>query len=367
MKFKELFNDEWLPDWDAILRITEFAAMGHCEQSSVWHKEGNALVHTKQVTEHLINELAKIGVYPSDDPYYVRMVSAAICHDIGKPSTTVFSEEKGDYTTRCHGNEGARITRRLFFDDDFVMREDVCYMVRHHMDLHHVFDKPELVEKKLIGMSIGRVSIKDMLLLNICDSLGSLNDFETPDTVERHFLMVKNASEALGCYDSKFKFVRPEARHSFFHDRDCHDVKDAKSIKYRFYMYVMIGTPGSGKDTWIKKNLSNYKTLCRDDIRKEIGLQGEKPQGTKEQEERVTQIFNDRLKEYCKDGIDFVVNNTNVRKCYRDVYNDVAMEYGACVVYVYVEAPSLHENKKRREGMMPLSVIDRMWGQLDFP
>ena len=54
MKFRDLFNhDTWLPNWDKIFSIKEFKDMETCEQSKVWHNEGNVHIHTRLVTDTL--------------------------------------------------------------------------------------------------------------------------------------------------------------------------------------------------------------------------------------------------------------------------------------------------------------------------
>jgi len=371
MKFKELFNQEtWLPDWDKIFSIKEFKDMETCEQSKTWHKEGNVRNHEIAVTDTMRSYLLnRENVEPSDNEYYIMMMSAAICHDLGKPSTTKFDEEKGDYTTKCHGLVGAKITRRLFFDEEFTLREKVCYMVRHHMDLHHIFDKEEMSTRKMIQLSHGRVRVKDMLILNICDSLGSKNDEEDEEFIAEKEERIKSLAEGLNCYETPYEFNNEYEKIRFFHFKDrpfpegCALPKDYG----QFTMYVMIGVPGSGKSYYIEKCLKDAVQISRDLIRTEIGIKGEKPQGNKEQESHVTEIFNERMLECCKNKQDFVIDNTNVRKMYRDAYTDMTLRFMPRIVYVYIEAPDLQTYKDRRKGMMPLEVIDRMWSQFDFP
>ena len=96
-------------------------------------------------------------------------------------------------------------------------------------------------------------------------------------------------------------------------------------------------------------------------------MKGEKPTGTKEEENEVTLRFNKRMIELCEDKQSFVINNTNVRKKYRDDYKKMIMKYNPYIIYVYVETPSISINKSRREGQMPLSVIDRMIDNFDYP
>jgi predicted kinase len=297
------------------------------------------------------------------------MMSAAICHDLGKPSTTKFDEERGDYTTKCHGHVGANITRRLFFDEYYMLREKVCYMVRHHMDLHHIFDKEATSSDKVIQLSHGRVTVKDMLILNICDSIGSKNEIEGKEVIAEKEERIKSLANELNCYEKPFEFNNEFEKITFFRSKSRAYTGGSEAPKGygQFTMYVMIGVPGSGKSYYIKNNLKDTVQISRDLIRTEIGLTGEKPQGNKEQEDTVTKIFNKRMLECCKNKQDFVIDNTNVRKMYRDAYTDMAMRFMPKIVYIYVEAPSIDENKKRRKGMMPLEVIDRMWNQFDFP
>ena len=371
MKFRELFNhDTWLPDWDKIFSIKEFKDMAKCEQSKIWHTEGKVDVHTKLVCQAMRSFLLnRENIEPSDNDYYIMMMSAAICHDLGKPSTTKFDEEKGDFTTKCHGQVGAKITRKLFYDEDFELREKVCYMVRWHMALHHIFDKEEMSTRKMIQLSHGRVPVKDMLILNVCDSLGSKNEFEDEVFLADKEERIKSVAIGLNCYETPYEFNNEYDKIRFFHFKDrlfpegCSLPKDYG----QFTMYVMVGVPGSGKSYYIENNLKGVVQISRDLIRSEIGIKGEKPQGTKEQESHVTEIFNERMLECCKNKQDFVIDNTNVRKMYRDAYTDMTMRYMPKIVYVYVEAPSLDVNKSRRKGMMPLEVIDRMWNQFDFP
>lgn len=130
---------------------------------------------------------------------------------------------------------------------------------------------------------------------------------------------------------------------------------------------MMVGIPGSGKDTIIQKYLEGIPTVCRDDIRTEIGIQGEKPMGNKEQEKKVTQIFEERMLEYCKQGKSFVINNTNLKKQYRNRFLDIIKPYKPVVIYIYVEAPSIVDNFARRAGQIDKDIIRRMASNFDFP
>ena len=175
MKFKDLFNEDWSVNWEKILTISHFGKLQETPQSSTWHKEGNVFTHLQSVTQAM-ERLLKRNLIEKGSENWVMCMAAAICHDLGKGETTKWSEEKNDWTTKNHGAVGERITRRLFSDEDIVLREKVCYMVRHHMTLHHVYDKPDEANKRLIKLSHGLVSMNYMILLNIADSIDSIND-----------------------------------------------------------------------------------------------------------------------------------------------------------------------------------------------
>ena len=140
--------------------------------------------------------------------------------------------------------------------------------------------------------------------------------------------------------------------------------------KNKINVYVMIGLPGAGKDTWIANNLpETQKVACRDDIRAELGLcnAGEKIVASRQQENLVTNIFNQKLKEYARAGEDIVINNINIKRKYRMDYKRVLSDFDVNWIYVVVEAPDLDTNKERRKGQIPPEVFDRMVASYEPP
>lgn len=124
MKFIDIIkNDE--VDWDKVNTIPEFSILNETMQSQKWHKEGDVMKHTRNVVDIIKREISK-------ENYLKRLlfISAALCHDIGKGTTTKWDKEKNDYTSLNHGLAGEKIVRKLFFDEDTFVREEVCYMVR---------------------------------------------------------------------------------------------------------------------------------------------------------------------------------------------------------------------------------------------
>jgi predicted kinase len=109
--------------------------------------------------------------------------------------------------------------------------------------------------------------------------------------------------------------------------------------------------------------------LSRDDIRIELGYcgDGEKYLGNKEEEQKVSELFNKRFEEGIKNGRIIVLNNLNLKKKYREESVRLLRKNGYVVKFVYVEAPTLEHNYERRKNDMNKEVIDNMILSFDFP
>lgn len=187
MKIKDLFiyeNGEDKLNWELIDTIEEFKRLKEVPQSNKWHQEGNVYNHTKLVVEEMIGQLDIFGVETTSEHYHM-MIAAALCHDLGKYGTTYFDETKNDYGCRNHGLASAQIVKVLFADEEQETLDKLCSMVRWHMDLHHILECGNPLEKmqKLINKCI--VDIDDMVVLNYCDSKGSINEQTELDIVAK--------------------------------------------------------------------------------------------------------------------------------------------------------------------------------------
>ena len=368
MKFKDLFNEDWSVNWEKIAEISHFSKLQETSQSSTWHKE-DCWTHLQLVTQAM-ERLLKRNLIERGSENWVMCMSAAICHDLGKGETTKWSEEKNDWTTKNHGVVGERITRHLFYDEDIVLREKVCYMVRHHMTLHHVYDKPEETNKRLIKLSHGIVEMRFMILLNIADSLSSINDIETEDDIFDKEMKLTNDVSTLRCYQKPYSFIDKSQLIRDFIDYNGEVINDTND----FCVYILCGFPGCGKSTYYKKFLADKPIISRDIIRGELGINGatttndKKVVGTREEEDKVSEIFNKKMIEYCENKESFVLDNTNLKYQYRKDYLLKIMKYNPKVKIIYVESPNyIKDCIERRKDEIPKKVYDRMENNFDFP
>lgn len=102
-------------------------------------------------------------------------------------------------------------------------------------------------------------------------------------------------------------------------------------------------------------------------VRWQIGIKGEKPKGTKKQEDEVTEIQNERIFKYARQKQSFIIDATNLKLMYRDKFRQMLYPYKPKIVYVYIEAPTYNETLTRRKGQIPKDVINKMRESFEFP
>jgi len=373
-------NDKLFYDWKKIEKIPEFAVLKKCEQNPRWHSEGDAWKHTQLVCEAMENHLKSERITYKKHPYDVKLLmTAALFHDIGKGVTTQF--KKGNWHAYGHEMEGEKIARRMLWDEGYEFREKVCSLIRWHMDPLRVFDSNKEILEKIARLS-WNTDIKYLCALKICDITGSHQSSECSTSVEdiAKVKELQNIAQHIGCV-SKPLPVPIDGKYEWKNVND-----DRKPIN----VYMMVGLPGAGKDTLIQNiilgnqfgafdyNLRLMPTveeadkavvLSRDDIRVELGFctSNEKIVGTKYQEDKVTKVFNDRLKDAADNGLDIIIDAINIKKEYRTRIVEMLSNYRTVVNYVYVEAEGIDTNVGRRAGQIDRNTLLNMTERFEFP
>jgi tRNA nucleotidyltransferase (CCA-adding enzyme) len=105
----------------------EIAAMVDVPQESEWHPEGDVYVHTMMV----LDEAAVLRRGDRDDD--LALLFGALCHDVGKPSTTEVID--GRITSREHDVKGAPIAEALLerLRAPRELTKKVRALVRYHL------------------------------------------------------------------------------------------------------------------------------------------------------------------------------------------------------------------------------------------
>lgn len=129
-------------------------------------------------------------------------------------------------------------------------------------------------------------------------------------------------------------------------------------------VYIMIGCPGAGKSTWVKRNLGpSTKVVSRDIIRYKLGMTSgpeEKYLGTKEEEAKVTLEERRMIGELAGKRKSFVIDDTNLNSIHlKDLL--AWLHYLDCYcIGVLVEA-SWKDIKGRRKGQIPEEALRSLW------
>ncbi len=146
--------------------------------------------HSFDVFEHNIRSLQHAA--DKNWPFIIRL--AALFHDIGKPKSRRWSEEKKDWTFHGHDVIGARIAKKaletLKFSRETI--DTVVTLVRWHMFFSDP-DKITLSAVRRIIVNVGPENIENLINLRICDRIGTGRPKEQPFRLRKYQAMIEQA------------------------------------------------------------------------------------------------------------------------------------------------------------------------------
>jgi predicted kinase len=127
----------------------------------------------------------------------------------------------------------------------------------------------------------------------------------------------------------------------------------------------MCGISGSGKSTWIEKNLADFEVISLDDIRKELNGKRE----CQKNRGQVLQLAKTRLKKALANKRNVVWDATNIRKDFRSSICELGENYGALVTIVafQLSEASLRVNNQNRQYAVSDDVIASQLNRLEWP
>lgn len=350
----ELYPFKVTINWDLVESFPAFQQLKDTPQSPIWHAEGNAWIHTKEVVYWAECYAKNLGL---NIPETKILVLAALFHDIGK-STATFTDENGKIHSYKHEYDSEKLTRRILWDSDVEMRERICTLVRYHMKMHQLKEKQHYNKfRDALNDIIEKVPDFYLLsLLALGDTKGAKYD---PEAHEKDVEFMEEVCSFA------YKSVRRKSdyRKLWF------------ALREPTVVVVLMGLAGSGKTTWLQEYVvkhrkpgDNYTILSRDLIRIELGYctEDEKYLGTKEEEDKVTEIFNQRFKEALENKMEIYIDNMNLRSCYRDEYKKLAGKHNVCWDYVYIQSSNINLNYERRPEINKVA-FDGMIQKMDWP
>ena len=360
MRLRKLINTDTCEyNWKKIEKIKEFAKLKECEQNPKWHKEGNAWNHTKMVCA----EAAKVA----RDEYFdegdrLVFLASALFHDIGKGVTTKIGKD-GNWHSYGHEFEGEKITRLLLWNEDIWEREHICSLVRYHMEIEFVAERENFLTR-LVSISKAVRNLDMLIKLKECDLRGSIQYDDDLKGIE--LLKMEDIRETARSLGFLYNMTSVPEFYKFAWQKTL----KAKNSGNPITVVVPIGLSGAGKSTWVKENYPDAVVISRDAIREELGYvkPGRKAVLSRQKEDKVSTVFNQRLTDAARDGSKpIVLDNLNLKKKYRDGYKEQLSLYAVNWVYAYIEARGLQTNVERRGEDIDMDTLKGMIMVFDWP
>ena len=156
--------------------LPEMVPLVGCEQEPEWHPEGDVWIHTLMVIDRareLNGDLER--------PRLITVMLGAVCHDLGKPSTTAIVD--GRIRSLDHEQAGVEPTRsvldrlNIHTIDGFDVRTHVVGLVAHHLK-PGAFHKAANVTDGAFRRLAQKVDLELLARLARADCLGRTGNFD---------------------------------------------------------------------------------------------------------------------------------------------------------------------------------------------
>lgn len=177
---------ELLRELGMLKYFTQLEVLIGCEQEPEYHPEGDVWIHTLMC----LDEMVKLRT--ADEYQNLYLMLAVLCHDFGKPSTTLIRE--GKITSYNHEKMGVEPTIEFLqlLTNEKKLIEKVTPLVQHHLAPFQLFlHNSSLKAVKRLAM---KVNIEELCLVALADCKGRtiMNKEKCDKAVE---WLLRNAQE----------------------------------------------------------------------------------------------------------------------------------------------------------------------------
>jgi tRNA nucleotidyltransferase (CCA-adding enzyme) len=155
----------------------EINALVGCEQEPEWHPEGDVWVHTLLVVDQ-----ARTRIDDLDRGRAAAIMLGAVCHDLGKPSTTIFKD--GRIRSPGHEEGGVAPAMRVLDTlnvhtlDGYDVRHTVAGLTAHHLKPGMFYKSPTPVTDGAFRRLAQKVDLELLARLAKSDCLGRTGPFD---------------------------------------------------------------------------------------------------------------------------------------------------------------------------------------------
>ncbi len=150
-------------------------------------------IHIYDVWEHNLRSLQ----HAADRAWPLHVRLGALLHDVGKPASRRWSEEKKTWTFHGHEVIGAKMAKkileRLRYSKDIVQKATL--LVRYHMFFSDI-EAITLSAVRRIVANVGPDLVWDLMHVRACDRIGTGRPQETPYRLRKYHSMIEEAMRA---------------------------------------------------------------------------------------------------------------------------------------------------------------------------
>ncbi len=171
----------WIKDIGRLKELfPELAALVGVSQNPDWHPEGDVFEHTMQTLD------AAAAIECANDADKLTLMYAALCHDLGKATTT--HTENGIIKSEQHAQEGLGFTRQLLsrITKNKELKDTVCKLVLYHMAPVQFIDGGAKLSayKRLANKLAPQTNLKMLADLALADKRGRNPKGHEPLTID---------------------------------------------------------------------------------------------------------------------------------------------------------------------------------------
>ena len=264
-------------------------------QDGEWHAEGDVHIHTGMVLDETYNILEKEATHLSKERR-LSLILGALLHDIAKPLTTKEQEIQGRVRTVAprHASKGRSYLapKLIGFGLPYSIVETTLGLVGYHHDPKQLVTKDKTPGEY---KRIARLADPELLYwLELADIRGRecRDKAQQLEYIEMYGLFAQEY-QAWERFGSEYQAWRQYFNKKLADwDQDTRDLifsnaiarweagkifapesEIARSYSYREsfpQVVVTFGISGSGKSTWISKNIPDYTVISLDNLREQI-------------------------------------------------------------------------------------------------
>ncbi|MBU1292620.1 CCA tRNA nucleotidyltransferase [Patescibacteria group bacterium] len=231
--------------------------------------------HSYDVFGHLMRALQ----HAADKEWDLDLRLAALYHDVSKPETRRWSDEKKDWTFHGHEVVGARVTKKALEELRFSREtiEKVTKLVRWHM----FFSDPDQITLSAVRRmirNVGQENIWELLNLRICDRIGTGRPKEQPFRFRRYKAMVEEALRD----PISVGMLKTDGEHIM----DVFHVKPGRQIGYVLHALLeeVLEDPKRNTVEYLDSRTKELLQLPEEDLKK-LGESGKKSREVAEEQE----------------------------------------------------------------------------------